>query len=185
MKWIRSILPQFRPSNSSPKEPAVAETFAQCAELRPALARGAIDVASAAIAGFAWLNYSDGCGRGVVWVKQSIGCYGDELLGALREMIYIPKDSIQQLVGTPNDPLSGAVQQYDPDKEVLVVVHQKEQSEFFISLTPTDPPPLAGNRMRAFVQGVSRGCLPDDAPFGHIAALYHAAHDGGSGQTYR
>jgi hypothetical protein len=183
MKWIRSILPQFRPSDSSPEEPAVVETFAQCAELRPTLARGAIYLAGEAIAGFAWLNYSDGPGRGVVWVKQSIGCYGDELLGALREMIYIPQDRIQQLVGTPDDPLTGAVQQYDPEKEILVVVHQDQQSEFFISLTPNDPPPLAGDRMRAFLQGVSRDCLSDDVPFGHVAALYHAAHGGESGRT--
>jgi len=141
-------------------------------------------MASESIAGFAWLNYSEGPGRGVVWVSQSIGCCGEETLAALKQMLYIPQDRLQALLGTNDDPLTRAVQQYEPEKEVLVVVHQEQQSQFFFPLKPSIPPPQAGKRMRAFVQGVSRGCLPDDAPFGHVAALYYAS-EGDTGRTKR
>jgi hypothetical protein len=175
MGWLGSVLLRaFRRGRKLPKTPAVAETFARSPELRITLARGAVSAANEAIAGFAWLNYAEGSERGVVWVSQTIGCYGEDLLAALRQMLYIPQDQLRKLGCTHDDPLSDAVRRYDPGTEVLVLVRHENQTEFFFPLKPHLPPPQAGERMRAFVLGASRERLADDAPFGHVAASYHA-----------
>ena len=173
MGWLRPVWERiFGRPKTVPEQPGAALAFDQFPQLRPMLVQGAITAADEAIAGFAYLHFSDGAGRGVVWLSQTIGRCGDDVITALREMIYIPQDRLQQLLGNPENPLLEMVRRYDPETEVLIVVHQDQQSQFSIPLKPTVPLSQSGKALREFIQTANRQELADEAPFGHAAALF-------------